>query len=82
MLTQTLSYEEIIASVQQAFLPLSCDVKIWEFDAKLRFKILVNGHNIIRTDEVALDYARDAELLSAILGNVRARVQSKGYVLQ
>ncbi len=76
-----LTHDQIIASVQSAFLPLSCEVKIWDFDGKLRFKISENGTHIVRTDEVALDYAKDAELLASVLSNVRARIQSKGYVL-
>lgn len=77
-----LTHDEIIASVQSAFLPLNCDAKIWDFDAKLRFRISENGHYTVRTDEVDLSYASDKELLSSILKTVRARVASKGYVLQ
>jgi hypothetical protein len=77
-----LTHDEIIASVQNAFLPLCCDAKIWDFDAKLRFKISENGQHVVRMDEVAMDYAQDEELLASVLNIVRTRIQSKGYVLQ
>lgn len=76
-----LTHDQIIASVQNAFHPLCCDAKIWDFDAKLRFKISENGSHVVRMDEVDLRYASDAELLTSVLNTVRARIQSKGYIL-
>jgi hypothetical protein len=77
-----LTDEEIIASVKHAFLPLACDAQIWDFDSKLRFKITENGRHVVRTDEVALNCARDRELLASVVRRVREGVQRKGYVLQ
>jgi hypothetical protein len=77
-----LTHDQIITSVQNAFLPLSCDAKIWDFDGKLRFKISENGLHVVRMDEVDLRYACDEELLASVLNTVRDRIQSKGYILQ
>ncbi len=76
-----LTNDEIIASVKSAFLPLSCDAQIWDYDSKLRFRIRDYGTHIVRMDEVPLFCAQDEELLQSVLQRVRQRVQSKGYRL-
>jgi hypothetical protein len=76
-----LTNQEIITTVKDAFLPLSCVAEIWDYDLKLKFRISDTNNGVVRMDEVALHLVQDKEILETIVQRVRARIQDKGYVL-
>lgn len=77
-----LNNEHIKSTVEQAFAPLRCVAEIWDYDAKLRFKVFdENDNGIVEMPEVILGNVREENALRDLLMQVRERITEKGFSL-
>ncbi len=78
-----LANDEIKKMVEGAFIPLRCVAEIWDYGAKLRFKVFdQKGEGVIVMPEAILKNIRGEKQLRELLSQARERVQQKGFLLK
>jgi hypothetical protein len=74
--------EKIRLRVESAFNPLRCVAEIWDYKAKLRFKIFdTKGQGIVELTNVTLDGMSSAGNLEDLIQGVRREITAKGFAL-
>jgi hypothetical protein len=82
-MTDSLQDEEIRAAAERAFRPLRCVAEIWDYDAKIRFKVFdANDRGILEAPSLVLRELRDKSNLRSVLSAARAAVEEKGFRLE
>lgn len=72
-----LTDEEIVTRIERAFAPLRCVAQIYDYRARLRFKVFdENGNGVIERPEILLGTIRDETQLEDLLADVRARISA------
>lgn len=75
--------DEIVTAVQDAFRPLRCVAEIWDYDAKLRFKVFdANDRGVVEVPSVVLRTVRERKDLGSVLAAARTAVEDKGFRLE
>jgi hypothetical protein len=74
-----MSDDKIKTLVEGAFQPLRCKAEIWDYGAKLKFKVYDQNNQIVY--EVPLAVLSDKGNLDAMLQGSRADIQGKGITL-
>ena len=78
-----LTNDDIVARIQQAFRPLRCVAVIWDYDAKLRFKVFdPQDRGVIEVPSVVLRDIREWQNLKSLLNQARVEVENKGFRLE
>src|SRR5438477_2744590 len=72
-----LTDEEIVTRIEGAFAPLRCMAEIYDYRARLRFKVFdEHGNGILERPEIILRTIRDESELEDLLADVRARISA------
>jgi hypothetical protein len=73
--------DDIEKAVKGAFRPLECRTRLWDYDEKLKFKVLDEKGCLIIESCPSLDRLSDESNLETFLHNCRDEVQRKGFTL-
>ena len=73
-----LSNKDICIFLQAAFLPLRCVTEVWDYDQKLKLKVLDAGDKtLVSIESIVLSSIRDASSLNGLCENVRVGLDVK-----
>lgn len=76
------SNEEIRQIIEDAFKPLYCGVDVFDFDAKVRFKVFdSNMTSIFACPGLMLSALHDDNNLRAVLEQARESIAQQGFAL-
>lgn len=75
-----LTNPQIVEYVERAFSPYRCVAEIWDYDAKLRFRIFDGSEKALKSVEsVTLDSVRSESELEALCETVRLSLWSASH---
>lgn len=78
-----LNDKEVESTVENAFKPLRCVAEVWDYGAKLRFRVYSpSGEAILKMDSALERDFRDRARLAKILDDTRMLIVEKGFTLE
>jgi hypothetical protein len=81
-MSNDLSAKEAASIIESAFAPLRCIAEPWDYDYRIRFRVLDgNDEPMLRMDEVLRPTFQNAKSLESLLNQVRDRVTRSGVEL-
>ncbi len=73
-----LSNEDIISRLKKAFLPYRCEVEVWDYDHKLRFKVFdTTDVSLLAMPEVILSNVRDSDSLNSLIADAQQKLDRR-----
>lgn len=74
--------EAVLSTVKDAFRPLRCGAEIFDYQAKLRFRVFDESDRaLVGYPKLVLDDLRSRTRLSIVIEAARQRLEARGYVL-
>lgn len=81
-MSHALSLEEALKRIRRAFAPLECVAEDWDYEHRIRLKVLdPAGDPLITVDELLQDLFTDPSRLDWMLREIASRVKAKGFAL-
>lgn len=76
-----LTNEEVLTTIENAFVPLRTVAEVWDYNAKVRFRVFDQSKGaIVSMSHLVLSKVSEKENLNSILAQVRAHLCSKGHL--
>lgn len=78
-----LEQHAVLDRIEASFKPFRCVAQMWDYDAKVRFRVFNEmDEGIATVPKLPFRVARNEKLLRGVLNAVRAGIGSRGYIMR